>query len=210
MTKVLSTHNLYEKQYITYNFNGIFKEVLGEPSKGGMWILYGKEKNGKTWGALLLAKAFKEMGEKILYISGEEGFDKAFQDACKRAKVPPKAKNFNIAEEMPLEQIKALLYKRNAPTIVFIDNTSVYVDEFKRNDSLGLRNEFKKILFVFLSHEKRKEPEDRLGREVKKYAKIIIRAVGLQLQFSARCPGGLLNIDENKALLYHGINQKTT
>lgn len=206
MTKIISAHNLYEKQYITYQFEGIYAEIFNEPSKGGLWSLYGKEKNGKTWGALLLAKEFKKMGEKILYISAEEGFDKAFQDACKRAKLPAKAKNLQFADYVPIEDLKYLLRKRNAPTVVFLDNMTVYADELKKNASFNLKEEFPKVLFVCLSHEERNEPFTAAAKQVKKYSKIIIRAVGLQLQVWGRCPGGVVNIDENKAQLYHGVN----
>jgi len=65
-------------------------------------------------------------------------------------------------------------------------------------------------LFVFIAHQDRKQPDGSVAKLIKKLAKIIIRVEGLSCFISGRCPGGILQIDEEKSKLYHGNNELET
>lgn len=84
MSRTISVKKLYSKKFKTFPFQGLFKEIFGAPSTSGIWLIYGKEKNGKTWGTLLLSEYLSQY-EKVLYISAEEGTDMEFQKAVQRA-----------------------------------------------------------------------------------------------------------------------------
>lgn len=203
MSRTLSVKNLYSKKFKTFPFEGLFKQVFGEPSKNGYWLIYGKEKNGKTWAALIIANLLSVF-EKVLYISAEEGTDMEFQESVKRAKIDENNKKLKFIEYEPFEDLKERLRKRKSERIVIIDNCTIYADEIKRGDVKELKNEFPNHLFIFIAHEERNEPYTALAKLVRKYAKIYINVKGLAMICGGRIPGGNLTIDEQKAELYHG------
>ncbi len=204
MSRTLSAGTIYRKKYKTFPFEGIYKKVFGTPSTSGIWILYGKEKNGKSWGALLLADYLTKFG-RVLYVSAEEGTEMEFKEALKRAKIDGKNKKLQFMEYEPMEDLyKRLNSTQRKPKVVFLDNLTVYNDELKASGIRKLKQDFPNILFVLIAHEERGKPYTASAAMAKKYAKVIIRVIGLQLFVSGRVPGGILNVDENKAILYHG------
>lgn len=207
MSRALTAKNLLDKKYTTFNFQGIWREVFGTPTTTGIWLIYGKEKNGKTWGTLLLADYLTNFG-KVLYISAEEGVDMEFQQACKRAKINPKNKNFQFIEYEPIEDLYTRLKRRNAPRIVIIDNLTIYNEELKSNGIKKLKQDFPKVLFICVAHEERNKPYTAAAQMASKLAKILIRAVGLTLIIGGRTSGKKIMIDETKAILYHGTQIK--
>jgi len=195
--------NLYDKKHKTFVLDGVWKEVMGEPERHGAWIIYGLEKNGKTWFALLLADYLARFG-KVLYISAEEGAGSAFVDACARARISPNKKGLNVIEYEPMEDVSSYLKKRKSARIVFIDNITIYADELKNGAFRKLLKEHPDVLFIFLAHEERGEPYTATAKLCRKLAKLIFHVQGLACTVSGRCPGGKLVIDEQRAALYHG------
>lgn len=188
-------------------FTGVLKDILGSLGLNGIWLIYGKDKNGKTWGTLLLSDMLSKLG-KLWYISAEQGVDSDFQDAVIRAKIDPGNKNIHFNEYMPIEEISERLKKRNPPRIVVIDNLSMYKDELTSNAVAQLKKDFPKTLFIMVAHEERGEPYTAAAVMAKKLAKVIVRVQGLTLFVSGRCPGGQLLINEEKAVLFHGTEIK--
>jgi KaiC/GvpD/RAD55 family RecA-like ATPase len=203
MSRALTLGNLYSKRHKTIVIDGIWADVMGEPEQNGVWLIWGKEKNGKTWFALKLAEYLSTFG-KVLYVSAEEGTDKTFVDACRRAKLNPNNRSLHFEEYISIEELDVKLSQRKSAKYVFIDNITIYADEFKG----GVLREFVKKhsskLLIFLAHEDRKEPYTSSAKLVKKIAKIIFYIKGLSAEVSGRCPGGILTVDEDKAALYHG------
>lgn len=203
MNRTLSIKNLYDKKHKLFSFDGIWGKVLGSPERNGIWIIWGAEKNGKTWFALLLANYLRLKGDKVLYISAEEGTGSAFKEACKRAKIEPGA-GLNFKEYEPLEEISEYLKKRKSAKVVFIDNITFYLDELKNGALRRLKNEHPNVLFIFLAHEERGEPYTATAKLCKKIAAVIMHVQGLACIVSGRCPGGMIMVDEEKAQIYHG------
>ncbi len=194
---------LFSRKHIVFAFKGIWRKVFGTPERSGIWLIYGKEKNGKTWFCLKLAEYLSQF-EKVLYVSAEEGFGLAFVEACKRAKLDPKNKNLKFLEYTPIEEIKPKLKSERGYRVVFIDNITVYKDELKYGVLRKLADEFKNVLFVYIAHEEKGEPYTATAKLAKKLAHIFCVVEGLATTIAGRCPGGVLTIDEEKAQLYHG------
>lgn len=187
---------------------GIWLEIFGEPERNGkMWLIYGEEKQGKTWFAMLLAQ-FLSQFEPILYISAEEGLGKTFQDVILRSGFDTKNRKFKAYGYIPVQELKATLSKRYAPKIVFIDNITVYVDELKNGGLQELIKENPDKLFIFLAHEDRGEPYTATAKMIKRLADRIVRVQGLLATVGGRTKGGQYMIDEEKAMIIHGSDIK--
>lgn len=205
MTRGSTISKLYEKKFQTFTFSGIWKTVLGNPETNGAWIIYGKEKNGKTWFTLLLA-SYLSVFSKVWYISAEEGKSKPFVDAMRRAQLDPNNRSLTIHEYMSIDELSERLKRRKSPGIVIIDNVTMYQDELKNGVFRKLLKQHPNKLLIFVAHEERGEPYGATGKLIKKLSKIVIRTQGLQSFIGGRCPGGQLSIDEEKSTLYHGTN----
>tara|TARA_R110002051_G_scaffold297564_2_gene363940 strand:+ start:11996 stop:12637 length:642 start_codon:yes stop_codon:yes gene_type:complete len=211
MARTLNLKNLYAKKFKTFAFTGIWKQVIGLPEACGIWIIYGIEKNGKTWFCLILAQYLSQF-ERVLYVSAEEGTGKDFVAACKRAKLDPNNNNLQFAEYINVEELEVKLKKRAAPKVVFIDNITVYQDELKYGKLRKLKDAYPKVLFVYVAHEdenKKAMPYTATAKLAKKLAKVIVHVQGLACFVSGRVPGGALMIDQEKAMLYHGVQEIT-
>jgi DNA polymerase III delta prime subunit len=203
MTRVLTVKNIYDKHYDILKIDGAWADVLGETEANGTWLIYGKEKNGKTWAALMLAWSLSKF-YKVLYISAEEGVGLAFRETLQRIGVNVSERNVHFAEYEAVDDLKVLLGRRNSAQVVFIDNLTIYNDELKGNAFRKFLAEYPGKLFVFVAHEERNEPYTASAKLCRKLAKVIIHVKGLACNISGRVPGGTLVIDEQKAKLYHG------
>lgn len=201
--KLTKIKGLYDKKFTSFNMDGAWRAVFGDAEKEGAWLIYGMEKHGKTWFALMLANYLSRF-EKVTYISAEEGLSKSLQDVCLRVGISAKNKRIDFIEYEPLTVIYDLLKARNAANIVLMDNVTFYNEELKNGALRRLLLDFPKVLFIFLAHEERGEPYTATAKMVRRIAKIIIRVNGLTAFVDGRCPGGKLIIDEQKAQLYHG------
>ena len=133
MTRSLTARNLFEKRIgkTVRIDNELLAEAIGEAEMKGCWLIYGPEKNGKTWFTLQLAKALAYY-DKVAYISAEEGTDLSFRRACTRAGINNSDKIL-FDEYLSLDEIKAKFSKPKQASILIIDNLTIYPDEFKTN-----------------------------------------------------------------------------
>lgn len=199
---------ILDKTLKILKLSGIWLEIFGEPERNGkLWLIYGEEKNGKTWFAILLAYYLATI-EPVMYVSAEEGLGKSFQDVLERAKVDPKNKKFKAYPYVPLQELNEYLKKRYAPKIVFLDNITVYVDELKNGGLQNMIKEHRDKLFIFIAHEDRGEPYTSTAKMAKRLADRIVRVQGLVATVGGRTNGGKYLIDEKKAMIIHGSNIK--
>ncbi len=210
MIRMLSTTNIFDKKHKVFTFaDQLWSRVFGTPETSGLWIIYGPEKNGKTWMALI-ASLMLSTFERVLYVSGEEGIGFDFVENCNRAGLERKSKRIYFLDYTEVPELYVLLARKNAPRIVLLDNMTVYNDELKNGALRKLIASFPSTLFIVLAHEERGEPFTATAKLAKKLAKIIIHVKGLACTVSGRCPGGIVIIDEEKACLYHGEAIKST
>ena len=205
MARALSISNAYKKKFVTFDFDGPWLSTMGNPEKSGNWIVYGKEKNGKTWFSLKLADYLSQF-DRVAYISGEEGTGMNFIEAMQRADISPDNKNLKIYEYLPLDELKDLLKKRRAPQVVILDNTTIYAEELAYGGFKKLWQQFPDTLFIYVAHEDRGEPYGATSKMIKKMSSIIVRVEGLSCFVYGRCPGGELTINYEQSELYHGTN----
>jgi adenosyl cobinamide kinase/adenosyl cobinamide phosphate guanylyltransferase len=203
MNRALTVANLYGKKYTTFPFQGIWEEVFGQPSTNGIWLIYGKEKNGKTWGTLIIADYLSQF-ERVLYISAEEGTDMEFRDAVKRAKISPDNNNLHFTAYESIAELYKRLKKRKAPRIVVLDNLTIYNKELRASGITQIIQDFPHHLFICVAHEERKEPYTASAKTAAKLAKVKIHVKGLSCNVEGRVPGGILQIDKTKAFFFHG------
>lgn len=203
-----SLHAIFNMSFKTYPFTGIWQQVFGEPETNGVWLIYGEEKQGKTWFSILFANYLSTMA-RVLYVSAEEGISKNFQETCKRAGVTVKSKMV-AAEYAPIEDIEQMLLRKRAPQIVIIDNLSIYNEELKYGKFLDLLRQYPNVLWLFLAHEEGGKPYTSSAKLCSRYAKVIVRVQGLKAFVKGRCPGGELMIDQEKAELIWGTATSET
>ncbi|WP_211238163.1 P-loop NTPase family protein [Saccharicrinis fermentans] len=114
----------------------MYRDVMGMPETNGIWLVYGKEKNGKTTLSLMLAEYLSTFG-RTMYISAEEGIGKTFVDATERAKLRPNNRSLIFYEYVSVEELISILSRRQSPHVAFLDNMTIYNDELKAG---GLKN----------------------------------------------------------------------
>jgi len=203
LSRTRSIGNLYAKKYKVMELDGMWLDLLGGVEQTGCWLIWGKDKNGKTRLATVLAK-YLCAKNRVLYVSAEEGESLNFKEICLWAGFTPADRKFQILEYIEIKELEQRLSIRNAPNIVIIDNVTFYHDGLKYGGVRDLLKKFKKTIFVFIAHEQGGEPYTSTAKMVKKLATVIMHVQGLQCQISGRVPGGVINIDEKKAGLYHG------
>lgn len=203
--RTLSVKQAYSKKFKTFEFDGIWQEVMDNPETTGGWIIHGDEKQGKSTFALMLANYLSQF-EKVLYISAEEGVSKHFTEMMQRMGITDTNKRFKLVEYQEWEDLEERFKKRQCEKIIFIDNITVYRDEITKATLKKLLKEHSNKLIIFISHEERKLPDTAQGQYWRKMSKIIIRVVGMNAQVGGRCIGGNLVIDEERAMLYHNSN----
>ena len=213
MSRAHSMRNLFNQTFVKMNFDGIWKDALGNPTHGGAWLIYGAEKNGKTSFALMLANYLSTF-EKVLYISAEEGVGDTFVYAAARAGITENNANLKPHDYISIEELRARMNGKRMERIVFVDNITVYKDELKESTLWKLIRDFPKVIFVFLAHEDAKtgEPYLAAAKACKRFAKVIVHVEGLVANVHGRgeCPGGRLVVDLEKAALCWGDNINKT
>ena len=211
--RAMSIKNLYDISHSTFSFDGDYLTVFGTPERSGTWLIYGAEKNGKTWAALMLANYLSKFAH-VLYISAEQGVGIDFVEAVKRAGISHSNNKLYIVdgtEALP-NILAAKCGKRHKTRIVFIDNITFYKQDLVNAQMQNYQKQYPDVLFIYLAHEEQKKPYGATAQMCKRLAKVIIRVEGLQAQVSGRVPGGTFNIDDTKVQLYWGVitKNKTT
>lgn len=205
MTRSLTARNLFEKRIgKTVSFDSdLLTKAIGEAEMKGCWLIYGPEKNGKTWFTLQLVKALAYY-DRVAYISAEEGTDLSFRKACERAGITA-ADKILFDEYLSVEEIKKKFSKPKTPNILVIDNLTIYRDEFKSVGIRDLINAFPTKLIIFVAHEDRKEPYPACAKMASKMAKVIIQVKGLRAFVVSRfSEGGSIEINDEMSEMYWG------
>lgn len=197
-----SIKNVLDKKFKVLQLQGMWRELLGEVEACGYWLISGQEKMGKTTLSVLLADYLSDYS-KVLYVMAEQGLDLDFQTLLNRLSIGTKRK-INFIEYIPLEELCALLKRRNQPEIIFIDNVTVYVDELRAERIRSLIREHPQKLFIFIAHTEDGKLYTAAARLIKKLAKRIINVEGNRATIQGRTEGGSIIINADKAQLYHG------
>jgi KaiC/GvpD/RAD55 family RecA-like ATPase len=207
MARGITAKTLLTKKFKTFKFDGIWEKVLGEQERGGIWVIYGNEKNGKTTLALLLSQYLTKF-ENLNYISAEEGTGFSFQQAAKKVKIDFKSTKIKFHEYIEMEELNLMLEKRQSARIMVIDNATAYIDDLKSAVLRKLKRDHPDKLFILMAHMEKNEPTTAVAKLAKKLCNVYIRVEGLTAFVGGRCPGGEILINEEKAMIYHGSEIK--
>lgn len=204
--RALTVRNVFDARNESMPLDGVWVSAFGKQDFGGAWLIYGREKNGKTTFALMFARYLSQK-ESVLYISAEENPGTSnFQRAMARAGITVSDRNLRFLPYMGFDDIAKTLRKRRAPRIVFLDNLTKYRRKVRPDRLTDLLDEFPKTTFVFLGHEDPKdgEPLGALSFECKLFGAMIIRVEGLVARVMGRGDAdGELVIDAERASLYY-------
>lgn len=202
--RLLNTKNVASKKFTQLEgLTAHFRDTLGEPEAYGIWIIYGKEKHGKTLCSLHLANELSRM-EKVLYISAEEGISMHFQDTIERLNINPNNRKLLYSEYLSIDELRVILKRRTAPKIVFVDNVTAMIHELKQDAARKLQQDFPNVLFVYVAHQEKNEPYTAIAKKIKIWSKAIFKVEGMRVLVSGRVPGGEFDLNEARAWLYHG------
>lgn len=161
--------------------------LIGPAEVRGLWLIYGEEKNGKTWFALQLAKALAEH-ERVYYVSAEEGMDLSFKMALKRAHITDS--RITLYGYHSIADIIEHFKKPKSGRIIFIDNLTIYADELKVSSGIKqLERELPNKLIICIGHEERGKPYPAVAAMCKKMAKVYIHVKGLNAFVVSRFSG---------------------
>lgn len=203
MARGITVKTLLNKKFKTFRFTGIWEKVLGEQERGGIWVIYGNEKNGKTTLALLLSEYLTQF-ENLNYVSAEEGTGFTFQQNIARAKIDFKNTKIKFHDFLEMEELETMLSKRQSAKIIVIDNATAYVDDLKTAVLRKLKRQFPDTLFIIMAHMEKNEPTTAMAKLAKKLCNVYFRVEGLTAFVGGRCPGGILTINDQTAMLFHG------
>ena len=207
MARGISAKTLLNKKFKTFVFDGIWEKVLGEQERGGIWVIYGNEKNGKTTLALLLSEYLTKF-ENLNFISAEEGTGFTFQQNLSRAKIDFKKSNIKFYDYLEIDEIENMLSKRQSAKIMVFDNATAYVDDLKTAVLRKLKRMYPDVLFIIMAHMEKNEPTTAMAKLAKKLCNVYFRIEGLTAFVGGRCPGGKIIINEQTAELFHGSQIK--
>jgi archaellum biogenesis ATPase FlaH len=179
--------------------------ALGNDAEcGGIWLIYGKEKNGKTAFALMLAKALCE-NHRVVYISAEEGLETTFRAAVRRAGITA-SDIIQWEPYIPANEIIKYYSKPRTAEFIFIDNLLVY-SEIKANDLLKIQKALPAgKTVIYIAHEEGVNPDPDSAVRAAKLARIKFHVSGFNVSVTSRYTngGGDIVIDPEKRALFWG------
>ena len=184
--KAVTVKEITQKKFIDLKLSPIFRSLLGEPERSGVWIIWGESYNGKTSFCLQLAKELSRFG-KVFYNTLEEGARKSMQKAIIQTNMQEVQRSFLLGNRESIEELKVRLRRKKSPDIIFID--SLQYTGMTRLQYKKLKEEFPNKLFIFVSHAEGKKPYGSLAGFVKYDADIKIRVEGYKAMCLSRLGG---------------------
>ena len=167
-------------------FTGDWLRFVGKPELTGSWLVWGKSGSGKTSFSLQLAKYLTNFG-RVAYNSLEEGVSKSLRRSMQLVKLEQVDGRFLILSE-PISTLIKRLKKHKSPNIIFID--SLQYTDLNKKSYKALINQFRKKLFVIISHASGQQPADRTAIAIMFDANIKIRIEGYKATAMSRYGGG--------------------
>lgn len=188
MKRPLGMHQFLAKKFPVLEFDGVWKEVFGNPSANGSWIIWGQSGSGKTRFALQLCKYLTSFGY-VAYNSLEEGYCYSLQRAFIESGLSEVGNKIIPWDKVSVEEMRSRLKRPKAPDIIFVDSlqyTRMTYEEYQ-----DLKEEFRSKLFVFISHADGKEPRGSAAQAVRYDCEVKIRVEGFRAIAASRSGGNM-------------------
>jgi uridine kinase len=164
MARAISVTELQNKKRKLLDFDGEFLQNIGRPELFGTWIVWGQSGSGKTTFVMMLAKYLTRFG-RVCYNSMEEGDSHSMALTSQRVKMQEVKKKIIFLDNEQMPEMFERLRKHKAPQIVIIDSiqySGMNYAEYKK-----MRAEFKKTLFIIISHAEGKEPKGKIASDIR-------------------------------------------
>jgi hypothetical protein len=184
MGRAISNKNIESAKFDVVEFEGKWRDSFGRPELRGSWIVYGGSGSGKTTFMLQLCKYLTHF-KKVAYDSLEQGLSLSFKVAWERASMIEAGSKFLLIEKEGVKEIWDRLSKRRSPDVIVIDSVH-YLLNFKIADYIKLLANFPNKLFIFVAHEKNKEPQGAIAEYIRYNSDIKIRVEGYKAFFTTR------------------------
>lgn len=171
------------------DFSGEWEDLCGKPAKRGAWIVWGRSFSGKTSFCVRLARYIASLGEKVAYLSLEEGAGVSMKKAWERENMTTENDRLSLWADMSLEDFKEELRKQRSPRVVIIDSLQYIGINYAGYKAL--REEFRNKLFIFISQAtEQREPMGTTAVKIKYDAGVKILVDGFVATAFSRYGGG--------------------
>lgn len=212
--KSISISNLYNKKFSSMPLQeGQFRAVLGNDSnampKGGVWLIHGDEKQGKTTLCLSLAN-YLAQSNRVLYIQAEQSsdavdIDQIFVEAMQRVGIDSDNRSLSFFGDINEEELTDILSRKRSADIIFIDNIT-FATWINTQVVRKLSKLFRNKTFVFVAHNDRDgEPNGSTGKAIKRLANTVFSVDALHCEIYGRGNwGGTMSIDWRKGIVMYG------
>lgn len=170
-------------------FEGQWERMIGRPEDHGTWLVWGRSFSGKTRWVMQLMKYLAELGEKVAYVSLEEGDSESVRRAFAQSCMEAVNGRVSLWKGMDVEDLKAELRKQRSPRVVVIDSLQ-YLGINYQGYKL-LKEEFAGKLLIFVSHaNERKEPMGSTAVKIRYDAMVKVLVDGFRAKAFSRYGGG--------------------
>ena len=187
MGRAVSVNQLLRKKRNLLPFDGIWLECFGNPELTGSWFIYGNSGNGKTSFVLQLCKYLTKFG-RVAYNSMEEGDSESMRLAFMRSGMEECARRIVLLDNESIPELKVRLKKHKSQKIIVID--SVQYSGMTYLEYKELRNEFRDVLFIIISHAEGRNPADRRATSIRYDASVKIFVEGYKAYITSRYRAG--------------------
>jgi len=189
--RLINLSTFMDMKFNRVQFEGEWRNLIGDPVLTGIWMLWGQSSNGKTSAAIKLLRYLTNF-EKCIYWSKEEGVSDTLQTAFNRENwmLSEKKKVFIPQTYWNMGNLKELLRQPKSPKIVFMDSLQIFAKLYGSQFYYDLKEEFAhKKLFVYVSQADGKEPKGTIGDDVKYDSNVKMRVEGGKLTAQSRILG---------------------
>lgn len=169
----------------TLPFDGVWKDVFGNPEKGDTWFITGPSASGKSSFVMQLSKYLCTMGT-VLYVSLEEGVGVSMQTRLQRFKMNEVQGKFRIITDGDIDALAERLAKPKSANFVIVDSYQyAYEEGWEYSKTKALIDRFKFKTFIFVSQEDKGKPIGKPAIRLKYAAGVKVRTQG----YRAYCQG---------------------
>jgi hypothetical protein len=183
MKRALSVSDLYNKRRNVLEFDGQWLAGIGRPELKGSWMICGPSRMGKTAFAIQCCKYLTKW-TRVAYDSLEEGDSESLKAAFRRQRMEEVKRKVIILDKESIPELIERLEKKRSPGVIVID--SVQYAFIKLPDYYDLLKRFPNKLFIWISHEKNKEPQGFLAQKIWYDAMVKVRVSGYRAFIASR------------------------
>lgn len=173
-------------------FEGVWRDVFGQPEQGDTWFITGPSASGKSSFVMQFAKMLCGLGS-VLYVSLEEGVGLSMQMRLKQFRMDEVQGSFRLITDGGIESLRERLHKKKSAMFIIIDSYQMAHDEggWEYLKAKALIDEFPRKTFIFISQEDRGKPISKAAIRLKYISGVKVRTQGYRAYCQGRYSGGV-------------------